>query len=91
MDKVYIFVFKRAPNRNHSISSSLPTNDASRSSQTSIISYRTVHGGSGTLSDESGAFELPSDSSDEWVQIGKLRYNRRSILGKGCSGTFVYE
>lgn len=30
-------------------------------------------------------------SDDDWVQVGKLRYDSTAILGKGCEGTIVYK
>lgn len=38
-----------------------------------------------------GSYSLPEIRSDGLIQIGKVTYDPRLVLGHGCAGTFVYK
>lgn len=30
-------------------------------------------------------------NEDDWIQVGKLHYNSKDVLGRGCEGTVVFR
>lgn len=45
-----------------------------------------------SLSNTTPSESITNDNDvEKWDEVGKLKYNRKKMLGQGCSGTAVYE